>query len=153
MADKNILNKKRFQKLTLLKSSATDVQLKPEDAMLEVFENVYKDRDYEIIFDCPEFTSLCPVTGQPDFGEITIKYIAGKYCIESKSLKLHLFSYRNHNTFHEEAVNSILDAIVDACAPRWAEVTGKFRPRGGIAINVVASTHSKLTERTKTGRK
>lgn len=154
MTNKNNLNSKRFRKLTLLKASATDVQVNPESAKLEVFENVYSDRDYEIIFDCPEFTSLCPVTGQPDFGEITIRYIADKYCVESKSLKLHLFSYRNHNTFHEEAVNSILNAIVEACAPRWAEVTGKFKPRGGIAINVVASTHSNLKaliRKSKTG--
>jgi 7-cyano-7-deazaguanine reductase len=130
---------KRFSKLTLLKKSKTEYADLPENAKLEVFENLYSDRDYEITFDCPEFTSLCPVTGQPDFGEITIKYIPDKHCIESKSLKLHLFSYRNHNTFHEEAVNMILDSLVAACKPRCAEVLGKFRPRGGIAINVKAN--------------
>ena len=92
-----------------------------------------------IEFDCPEYTSLCPVTGQPDFGHIVIRYVADKKCIESKSLKLFLYSFRNSNTFHEEAVNHILDAIVEACAPRKAEVIGRFRPRGGIAINVKAT--------------
>ena len=77
---------------------------------------------------------------QPDFGHIQIRYIPDKYCVESKSLKLFIFSFRNHNTFHEESVNRILNAVVAACSPRWAEVTGKFNPRGGIAINVVAST-------------
>lgn len=131
---------KRFEGLSLLKKSETKYQGGPEEAKLEVFKNLYAKRDYEIIFDCPEFTSLCPVTGQPDFGHITITYIPNEYCIESKSLKLHLFSYRNHNTFHEEAVNLILEAVVEACSPRWAEVKGCFRPRGGIAINVKAST-------------
>lgn len=129
----------RFSRLTLLKSSKTEYAENPEKAKLEVFENLYSDRDYEITFDCPEFTSLCPVTGQPDFGEITIKYVPDKHCVESKSLKLHLFSYRNHNTFHEEAVNMIIDSVVNACKPRRAEVCGKFRPRGGIAINVKAT--------------
>ena len=112
--------------------------MSPEDAVLETFDNLYSQRDYEITFDCPEFTSLCPVTNQPDFGKITINYIPDRLCIESKSLKLFLFAFRNHNTFHEEAVNIILDRIVDACSPRYAEVTGSFRPRGGIAINVKA---------------
>ena len=103
------------------------------------FDNLYADRDYIIEFDCPEYTSLCPVTGQPDFGHIIIRYVADKKCIESKSLKLFLYSFRNSNTFHEEAVNHILDAIVKACAPRRAEVVGRFRPRGGIAINVKAT--------------
>ena len=78
------------------------------------------------------------MTGQPDFGHIVIRYIPDKRCIESKSLKLFLYSFRNANIFHEEAVNKILDAVVAACAPRRAEVTGNFRPRGGIAINVKA---------------
>ena len=131
-------NKKRFSELTLLKKSKTKYPDSPEKAELEVFENLYSSRDYEIIFDCPEFTSLCPVTGQPDFGHITITYIPDRYCVESKSLKIYLFSYREHNTFHEEAVNSILDAVVKSCSPRRAEVRGEFRPRGGIAIRVRA---------------
>ena len=90
-------------------------------------------------FDCPEYTSLCPVTGQPDFGHIILRYVPDKLCIESKSLKLYLYSFRNTNTFHEESVNTILDAVVKTCAPRKAEVIGRFRPRGGIAINVKAT--------------
>jgi len=131
-------NDKRFKDLTLLKKSETTVGISPETSILETFKNLYSDRDYEITFDCPEFTSLCPVTNQPDFGEISIHYIPDELCIESKSLKLFLFSFRNHNTFHEEAVNIILDRIVRECQPRYAEVIGLFRPRGGIAINVRA---------------
>ncbi|MFA6294549.1 MAG: preQ(1) synthase [Victivallales bacterium] len=130
------LNSNRFSKLTLLKSSKTAFPDSPEKASLEVFENLYSERNYEITFDCPEFTSLCPVTGQPDFGDISIKYVPDRLCVESKSLKLFLFSFRNFNTFHEEAVNMITDKISEACAPRWLEVSGKFRPRGGIALNV-----------------
>lgn len=128
----------RFKSLTLLKKSSTKFPDSPEEASLETFENLFKNRDYEIIFSCPEFTSLCPVTGQPDFGEITIKYVPDKLCIESKSLKIFLYSFRNHCTFHEEAVNTILDEIVAKCSPRFAEVNGVFRPRGGIALSIKA---------------
>ena len=142
LLDKN----RRFQDLTLLSRSETVVSDSPEESKLETFDNLYPDRDYEITFDCPEFTSLCPVTNQPDFGEITIQYIPDKLCIESKSLKLFIFSFRNHNTFHEEAVNIILDRIVNACHPRYAEVVGAFRPRGGIAINVRAVYEQSVNE-------
>jgi 7-cyano-7-deazaguanine reductase len=125
--------------LTLLGSKQTEYPADPSEARLETFENTHPDRDYWITFDCPEFTSICPITGQPDFGHITIRYIAGQRCIESKALKLYLFSYRNHGAFHEAVVNRILDDIVAACAPRQATVTGVFRPRGGIAITVEAS--------------
>ena len=114
--------------------------------LLETFPNAFPDRRYEVTFQSPEFTSLCPKTGQPDFGHITVRYIPDRRCVESKSLKLFLYSFRNANTFHEESVNTILDAIVKACAPRRAEVTGKFRPRGGIAINVTARYGGKLDE-------
>jgi 7-cyano-7-deazaguanine reductase len=129
----------RFQKLTILAKSETVVPESPEKAVLEVFDNLYSQRDYEITFDCPEFTSLCPITGQPDFGRITITYIPDKLCVESKSLKLFMFSFRSHDTFHEEVVNLILERMVQACSPRWIEVVGEFRPRGGIALNVKAS--------------
>ena len=128
----------RFGKLTLLSASERNYPKHPQEARLECFDNLYADRDYVIEFDCPEYTSLCPVTGQPDFGHIVIRYVPDQKCIESKSLKLFLYACRNAATFHEEAVNSILDAIVKACNPRSAEVVGKFRPRGGIAINVTA---------------
>ena len=126
-------------KLTILGKSKIKYPVSPDKAKLETFENKYFNRDYWISFDCPEFTSICPVTGQPDFGIITIRYIADKKCIESKSLKLYLFSFRNFATFHEEAVNKILDDIVKACKPRKASVTGEFLPRGGISISVEAS--------------
>ena len=131
-------SKERFGKLTLLQDSHKKYPTSPDEAKLEVFDNLYADRDYVIEFDCPEYTSLCPVTGQPDFGHITINYIAKEKCIESKALKLYLFSYRNHNTFHEVAVNTILDDLVAACKPKWMQVIGDFMPRGGIAIHVTA---------------
>jgi 7-cyano-7-deazaguanine reductase len=118
---------------------STDYPDSPDLARLETFANRYAGRDYWIEFDCPEFTSVCPVTGQPDFGCIRIRYVADKLCVESKSLKLYLFSFRNHPTFHEEAVNRIMDDFCLACAPRKIIVEGRFNPRGGIAINVTAS--------------
>lgn len=137
--------RERFGKLTLLQASrATKYPQSPGEAHLEVFDNLYSDRDYVIEFDCPEYTSLCPVTGQPDFGHIVIRYIPDKLCIESKSLKLYLYSFRNANIFHEEAVNHLLSAVVEAAHPRKAEVTGHFRPRGGIAINVKATMGGKI---------
>lgn len=138
--------KQRFSDLTLLKSSENKYPTAPGQSQLEAFDNIYQDRDYVITFDCPEYTSLCPVTNQPDFGHIIIRYIPDKKCIESKSLKLFLFSFRNQNTFHEESVNSILDALVKTCSPRKAEVVGKFRPRGGIAINVKATFGGEINE-------
>ena len=125
--------------LTLLSRSHTEYPDTPDEARLETFVNAYPGRDYEILFDCPEFTSLCPVTGQPDFGHIRIRYVADKQCIESKSLKLYLYSFRNHHTFHEEAVNRILSDLVKACSPRWMEVNGEFRPRGGISLTITAA--------------
>ncbi len=129
---------KKHKNLRILGDSKTGYPNSPDEAKLETFENAYADRDYWITFDCPEFTSLCPVTKQPDFGYINIRYVPDKQCIESKSLKLYLFSFRNHHTFHEEAVNRILDDIVSACSPREAEVEGDFNPRGGISISVTA---------------
>ena len=125
--------------LTLLSRSHTEYPDTPDKARLETFVNAYPERDYEILFDCPEFTSLCPVTGQPDFGHIRVRYVADKKCIESKSLKLYLYSFRNHHTFHEEAVNRILTDLVNACKPRWMEVNGEFRPRGGISLTITAT--------------
>ena len=126
----------RFADLTLLGSSGVEYPETPETARLEMFENQYCGRDYWVTFDCPEFTSRCPVTNQPDFAHIRIRYIPDRLCVESKSLKLYLFAYRNHNTFHEEAVNRIMDDIVSACSPREIIVEGRFSPRGGISISV-----------------
>ena len=120
--------------LTLLGQSKTEYPTSPDNASLEAFENRYADRDYWVEFDCPEFTALCPMTGQPDFGHITIRYIPDALCVESKSLKLYLFSFRNHGTFHEEVVNRVLEDVVKTIQPRVATVKGVFNPRGGIAI-------------------
>lgn len=129
---------RKHKGLTLLKRSVSKYPDSPDKARLEAFKNAYLDRDYWVQFDCPEFTSLCPVTSQPDFGRITIRYIPDKLCLESKSLKLYLFSFRNHGTFHEEAVNRILDDIVKIIKPRKIIVKGEFNPRGGISITVEA---------------
>ena len=128
-----------YKDLTILKAGERNYPEHPDEARLEAFDNPYPARDYWVTFDCPEFTSLCPVTGQPDFGHVTIRYIPEARCVESKSLKLYLFSFRNHRTFHEEVVNRILDDLVSVCAPREAVVRGEFNPRGGIAITVEAS--------------
>ncbi len=132
-------DKSRLDKLTLLKKNESNYPQSPDETTLETFKNQYPERDYVITFNCPEFTALCPVTGQPDFGKITIRYIADKECVESKSLKMFLFAFRNHNSFHEEVVNIILTEIDKVCSPRWCEVEGDFMPRGGISLNVKAS--------------
>ncbi len=132
---------KPFQKsagsgLTILGQVATEYPASPSEARLETFDNCHPHRDYWITFDCPEFTSLCPVTKQPDFGRLVIRYLPDAKCVESKSLKLYLFSFRNHHAFHEEVVNLILDDLVAACRPRQMIVEGDFNPRGGISIKV-----------------
>lgn len=111
----------------------------PDRAKLEAFPNRHPDRDYTIRFDCPEFTSLCPITGQPDFGAITIEYVPDRLCLESKSLKLYLGSYRNEGSFAESITNRVRDDLVRACRPRRLTVTAQFTPRGGIGMRVVAA--------------
>ena len=106
---------------------------------LETFENPNVERDYLISFDCPEFTCLCPKTGQPDFATIRIRYVPDALCIELKSLKLYLWSFRNEGHFHEAVTNQILDDLAGACAPRFIEVTGDFYVRGGIHTVVTVS--------------
>ncbi len=103
--------------------------------LLECFENKHPERDYFVKFNCPEFTSLCPITGQPDNAVIYISYIPDKYLIESKSLKLYMFSFRNHGDFHEDVVNTIMKDIIEKIDPKYIEVWGKFLPRGGISID------------------
>ena len=102
--------------------------------VLETFENKHQTNAYWVQFNCPEFTTLCPTPGQPDFGEIIIKYIPDVRMVESKSLKLYLFSFRNHGDFHEDCVNIIMKDLVKLMDPRYIEVTGIFKPRGGISI-------------------
>ena len=109
---------------------------------LETFPNQAPKRHYEISFECPEFTCLCPRTGQPDFATIRIAYVPDKWCIELKSLKLYLWSYRNVGAFHEKVTNRILDDLVKACRPRYMKVIGDFYVRGGIRT-VVTATHGK----------
>jgi 7-cyano-7-deazaguanine reductase len=108
-------------------------------AALETFPNPCPERDYEIAIDCPEFTSMCPKTGLPDFGTITIRYVPDAACVELKSLKYYLLGYRNQGIFYEAAVNRILDDLVAACQPRRMTVTGAFTARGGITTTVVAT--------------
>jgi 7-cyano-7-deazaguanine reductase len=102
--------------------------------VLETFENKHLDNDYWVQFNCPEFTTLCPITGQPDFAEIRIMYIPGERMVESKSLKLYLFSFRNHGDFHEDCVNIIMKDLISLMDPKYIEVIGLFTPRGGISI-------------------
>lgn len=108
--------------------------------MLETFDNPRPERDYEIAIRCPEFTSVCPKTGLPDFGTITIRYVPDEKCVELKSLKYYLFEYRNQGIFYEAAVNAILDDLVEACRPRRMEIEGAFTARGGITTTVTAKT-------------
>ena len=102
--------------------------------VLETFENQHPGNDYWVRFNCPEFTTLCPITGQPDFAEIRISYIPDVRMVESKSLKLYLFSFRNHGDFHEDCVNTIMKDLIALMDPKYIEVTGFFTPRGGISI-------------------
>jgi len=104
--------------------------------LLETFENQYTDRNYNIIHSAPEFTSLCPKTGQPDFAVMTIEYVPDKLCIELKSLKLYLNSYRNDGIFYESVTNKILDDLVQVCKPRFMRITADFNVRGGISSTV-----------------
>ena len=102
--------------------------------VLESFQNKHPENDYWVQFNCPEFTSLCPITGQPDFAEIKILYIPDQRMVESKSLKLYLFSFRNHGDFHEDCVNIIMKDLIALVDPKYIEVIGLFVPRGGISI-------------------
>ena len=105
-----------------------------DPGVLETFENQHPDNDYWVRFNCPEFTTLCPITGQPDFAEIRISYIPDRRMVESKSLKLYLFSFRCHGDFHEDCINTIMKDLIALMDPKYIEVTGFFTPRGGISI-------------------
>jgi 7-cyano-7-deazaguanine reductase len=120
------------------KSVLTDAQVREPRSILEAFDNPRPERDYEIEFSFPEFTSVCPVTGQPDFATIVIKYVPDRLCVEMKSLKLYFFSYRNKGIFYESVVNTILDDLVAVLRPRYMRVTGQFAVRGGTAGMVTA---------------
>ena len=107
--------------------------------VLETFNNRHPENDYWVKFNCPEFTSLCPITGQPDFAEIVIRYIPDVKMVESKSLKLYLFSFRNHGDFHDYCVNTIMKYLIRLMNPKYIEVIGLFTPRGGISIHPYAN--------------
>lgn len=106
-----------------------------DPSVLETFGNKHPDNDYWVRFECPEFTTLCPITGQPDFATIIIDYLPTEKMVESKSLKLYLFSFRNHGNFHEDCVNIIMKDLIQLMTPKYIEVTGLFLPRGGISIH------------------
>ncbi len=114
--------------------------------VLETFENQHPDHDYWVRFNCPEFTTLCPITGQPDFAEVRISYIPDRRMVESKSLKLYLHSFRNHGDFHEDCINIIMRDLVKLMDPKYIEVTGFFVPRGGISIYPYANYGRKGTQ-------
>ncbi|WP_316607082.1 preQ(1) synthase [uncultured Ruminococcus sp.] len=121
--------------ITLLGRNHIEYKSDYNPEVLETFPNKHPDNDYFVKFNCPEFTSLCPITGQPDFATVYISYIPDKIMVESKSLKLYLFSFRNHGDFHEDCMNIIMKDLVKLMDPRYIEVWGKFTPRGGISID------------------
>lgn len=129
---------KRAGQLTLLGHGDAKLPASPDEARLETFPNPAPERNYRIHLETDDFTSVCPATSQPDFARIEIDYVPDNLCIESKSLKFYLASYRNERAFNEAATNRILDDFVKACAPREATVTAQFSARGGIALTVRA---------------
>ena len=134
--EETVVNKTRFgEGLQNLGKKDTKYATDYAPEVLETFDNKHPDRDYFVKFNCPEFTSLCPITGQPDFATIYISYIPDKKMVESKSLKLYLFSFRNHGDFHEDCVNIIMNDLIKLMNPKYIEVWGKFLPRGGISID------------------
>jgi 7-cyano-7-deazaguanine reductase len=123
------------RKDSTLGSARTEYPSGYDPSVLETFENKHAEKDYFVKFNCPEFTGLCPVTGQPDFATLYISYIPDRRMVESKSLKRYLFSFRSHGAFHEDCVNTIMRDLIKLTDPRYIEVWGKFLPRGGISID------------------
>ena len=142
---------KQSHRLTLLGRSEAKPPASPAEASLETFPNPTR-RNYWIHFETDDFTSLCPITGQADFARIDIDYVPDRFCVESKSLKFYLASYRNERAFNEAVTNRILDDFVKACAPREAVVTAQFSARGGIALTVRAEYPDKNIREKKIGR-
>jgi 7-cyano-7-deazaguanine reductase len=140
---------KRAGRLTLLGRSEVRLPASPAEARLETFPNPAPGRDYRIHFETDDFTSVCPITSQPDFARIEIDYVPDRLCVESKSLKFYLASYRNERAFNEAVTNRVLDDFVKACAPREALVTAQFSARGGIALTVRAEYPEKTAGREK----
>lgn len=127
-------NEQELGNVSLLGNQNTTYYSDYAPQVLETFVNKHQENDYVVTFNCPEFTSLCPKTGQPDFAKIIINYIPRERMVESKSLKLYLFSFRNHGDFHEDCVNIIMKDLVALMQPKYLEVIGIFMPRGGISI-------------------
>ncbi|WP_289870244.1 preQ(1) synthase [Duncaniella dubosii] len=127
-------NESELNGVSLLGNTGVKYPTQYAPEVLETFVNKHPDNEYLVTFTCPEFTSLCPKTGQPDFAKILISYIPREKMVESKSLKLYLFSFRNHGDFHEDCVNIIMKDLITLMNPRYIEVKGIFTPRGGIAI-------------------
>ncbi|MGL4241734.1 MAG: preQ(1) synthase [Beijerinckiaceae bacterium] len=130
----------RSKPATSLLGKAAPVPQSPEEATLDRVPNPHPGTDYVARFTCPEFTSICPVTGQPDFGILVIDYVPGKWLVESKSLKLYLTSFRNHGAFHEDCTVGIGKELVSLLRPRWFRIGGYWYPRGGIPIDVFWQT-------------
>ncbi len=128
-------NSREKEGLILLGNQNTKYSVDYNPDVLETFDYKHPDHDYFVKFNCPEFTSLCPITGQPDFATIYISYVPDIKMVESKSLKLYLFSFRNHGDFHEDCVNIIMNDLIKLMNPKYIEVWGKFLPRGGISID------------------
>lgn len=143
-------NNQELEGLTLLGNQHNNYPTDYSPEVLETFINKHPQNEYLVTFDCPEFTTLCPKTGQPDFGHIYITYIPREQMVESKSLKLYLFSFRNHGDFHEDCVNIIMKDLVKLLDPKYIEVMGFFRPRGGISIypfaNYADTEHQQLRQ-------
>ena len=127
------------EELTLLGNKVNKYRTDYAPEVLEKFANKHPDNDYFVKFNCPEFTSLCPITGQPDFATVYISYVPDKFLVESKSLKLYLFSFRDHGDFHEDVINIIMKDLVKLLEPKYVEVWGKFLPRGGLSIDPYAN--------------
>ena len=125
--------------ISLLGNQQAAMPLSYTPDILEAFPNKHPDNDYLVSLVCPEFTSICPITGQPDFATIRIAYIPDEKLVESKSLKLYLFGFRNHGDFHEDCVNIIMKDLIHLMQPKYIEVFGEFTPRGGIAIHPLAT--------------
>ena len=137
--------KEELQGVTLLGYHKTKYLQDYAQEMFESFIIKHQDHDYFVKFNCPEFTSLCPMTGQPDFATIYISYVPDVKMVESKSLKLYLFSFRNHGDFHEDCVNIIMKDLIKLMDPKYIEVWGKFTPRGGISIDPYTNYGKQVT--------
>lgn len=137
--------KEETEKLTKL-GSKTEYMFSYAPEVLETFVNKHQDNDYFVKFNCPEFTSLCPITGQPDYATIYISYVPSVNMVESKSLKLYLMSFRNNGDFHEDCINIIMKDLIKVMDPKYIEVWGKFTPRGGISIDPYTNYGKKGTK-------